>query len=317
MEAGSQAFIVDVRRLRVLRELAERHTITATAEALHLTPSAVSQQIAALAREAGVPLLARNGRGVQLTDQARILLGHAANVHTELERAQADLAAYSQGEVGMVSIGAFGTAISGLVAPALRSLRKERPRLTVRVAETEPPACFTRLDSGDLDLVITVDWRHAPYRGDPRYYRHDLLRDPFLVALPAHHPKAVLSSLQLADLADEVWISGNERSPCVEVAVAACLAAGFNPKIGHRVEDWAAVIELVAASAGIALIPRMAAHHPSTSVTLRHLRPDTPGRNLYAAMRAGSERSLLLRPVLSALDQASTTRVSRSSPVGL
>lgn len=142
---------VDLRRLRVLRELQERGTVGATAAALHLTPSAISQQLAALGRELGVPLLTPQGRGVRLTPQAVLLLEHAVRVDAELERAQADLAAFQEGTVGRVALGTFATAVAGLVAPAVARLGQERPGIQVAVLEAEAPTCFTRLDMGDLD----------------------------------------------------------------------------------------------------------------------------------------------------------------------
>src|SRR5512142_1412212 len=150
MESSSNTFTIDIRRLRVLRELRQRGTIAATAKALRLTPSAISQQLSALGREIGVPLLAPQGRGVRLTQQAELLLDHAAAIDAELERARTDLAAFERGTVGRVVLGAFATAIAGLVAPALERLRRERPRLRVSVQEIGA-ACFTLLDRGELD----------------------------------------------------------------------------------------------------------------------------------------------------------------------
>lgn len=132
----------------------------------------MSQQIAALARSVGVPLVVRHGRRVRLTPQANLLLGHA-----RLERARTDLAAFEEGEVGNVTVGAFATAISSLVAPALGLLSKGRPRLAVTVMEVEAPECFQRLDAGSADLVVTVDYQSGPRRGDTRYERIDLVRE--------------------------------------------------------------------------------------------------------------------------------------------
>lgn len=296
--------MVDVRRLRVLRELADQHTITATAAALHLTPSAVSQQIATLSREAGVPLLSRSGRGVQLTSQARLLLDHAAVIHAQLERARADLAAYADGRTGHVSIGAFATAISGLAAPAVARLRRLRPELSVRVVQTQAPDCFTRLDTGDLDIIITVDWRNAPHHTDPRYTRRNLLTDPLLLAVPADHALASQPTLNLAQLADQPWIAGAPGGPCVEVSLAACAAHGFNPDVRHLTDDWNATLGLVAAGAGVALVPNLAVR-PTPGVVLRQFGPNGPARRIFAALRAGSEQSPLLIPVLAALSKTS------------
>jgi DNA-binding transcriptional LysR family regulator len=306
MEPFSEVLTIDVRRLRVLRELAQRGTVGATAEALHLTPSAVSQQIAALARETGVPLVAPRGRGVRLTPQALLLLDHAAAIGAQLERARADLAGFRDGSRGQVALGAFATAIAALVAPALARLGRERPGLRLVVREIEAPACFTRLDAGDLDLVVTVDYRLGPGRADARYGRLELLDDPLRILLPADHPRAAQAAVALADLAEDPWVSGAERGPCHEVGLAACAAAGFNPQVRHQVNDWGAAAALVAAGQGVALVPALAlpgALPPGVAVR-PPAGPQVPGRHLYAAYRAGAGDHPSLAPVLAALAAA-------------
>lgn len=302
----SNTLMMDVRRLRVLRELHQRGTVAATAEVLHLTPSAISQQISALAREAGVPLLAPRGRGVQLTPQALLLLDHAAAIEAQMERARADLAAYHKGLSGRVALGAFATAFEGLVAPVLARLARERPGLRVAVLETEAPDCFSRLDAGSLDLVVTVDHRTGPSHGDGRYRRVDLLDDPLLAAVPEGDPLAGTAALALADLAERAWILGAMRGPCQEVGLAACAASGFSPDIRHQVNDWSAVFALVAAGGGVALVPRMAVPAGGVrGVALRSLEgPQRPCRHVYAALRAGSEAHPSLTPVLDLLVEA-------------
>ncbi len=174
----SRDFTIDLRRLRVLRELQQRGTVSATAQALHLTPSAVSQQLASLAREVGAPLLERTGRRVRLTGQAKVLLSHAVIVQEQLERARADLAAWDDGELGEVRIGSLSTGISALVAPTFSRLERSRPGIAVRIVESEPPEVFTKLDAGELDVVVSSDYQGGPPRHDPRYHRVDLLHDP-------------------------------------------------------------------------------------------------------------------------------------------
>lgn len=303
MKSSSNTFTIDVRRLRVLRELHALGTIGATAAALHLTPSAVSQQIAALSREAGVPLLTRRGRGVCLTPQARLLLDHAVAVDGQLERLRADLAAYDEGLVGRVVIGAFATAITGILAPAVTRLADERPGLWLSLREVEAPECFHRLSSGDLDLAVTVDYQDGPHRRDPRYLRHDLLADPFDVALPAAHPLAAKAAIGLADLAGETWVIGALDGPCGQVGLSACAAAGFSPDIRHRANDWSAVFALVAAGFGVSLVPRLAmpAGPPSGVVARAVSAPVRPVRNVYAAARSGSEHSPSITPVVAAM----------------
>src|SRR4029079_7881608 len=150
MEPISRHFIFDLRRLRVLRTLEQRGTVAATAEALHLTPSAVSQQLAGLSRDVGGQLLEKHGRGVRLTGPARVLLNHASVVQEQLELARADLAAWQDGDLGEGSGAALYTDISALVASALVELRATRPNLQIRVLEDEPPGLFARLDAGGI-----------------------------------------------------------------------------------------------------------------------------------------------------------------------
>src|SRR4051794_16609840 len=147
---------IDVRRLKVLRELDQHGTVTAAAAALHLTPSAVSQQLSGLARELGVPLLEKDGRGVRLTGQGSVLLRHAEAVAEQLERARAELAGFEAGTLGRVRIGSLSTGIAAVVAPALAQLRSIAPGLRIQVTEYEPTTAFDRLDTGEFDVVVSV-----------------------------------------------------------------------------------------------------------------------------------------------------------------
>jgi DNA-binding transcriptional LysR family regulator len=313
METSMNTFTIDIRRLRVLRELRQRGTIAATAKALFLTPSAISQQIAALGREIGVPLLTPQGRNVRLTQQAELLLEHAVAIDAELERARTDLAAFEDGAVGRVVLGAFATAITGLVAPALERLQRERPRLRLSVHEIGA-ACFTLLDRGELDLVVTVDHRGGPARGDRRYVRWDLLDDKLLVALPRRHPLAAKRSIDLLSLAGEPWIVGGTGGPCQEVGLAACAGAGFAPEVVHGVDDYGALLRLVAAGCGVGLVPELAVGRaPPPGVVLRPPSGTRPCRHLYAAVRAGAERSPCIAPVIAAILTAAQERSAASA----
>lgn len=318
MESGSKFFTIDLRRIRLLQELRERGTIAATAEAMHLTPSAVSQQLRVLAREIGAPLLVRSGRRVRLTSQAHVLLEHAARLNAELERARADLTAHGQGELGRLMVGAFGTATSGFVAAAVASLGSSLPLLEVGVIEVEAPDCFSALLAGDLDVVVTVDYLGGPPRTDPRFHRVELMRDPFDAVLHESHPAAQAPSLELAELADQRWIIGTGAGPCYEVTASACAAAGFSPDVHSRVSDWGAVTALVAAKAGVAIVPRLALTCSLPSgVAVRPIHPQSPTRNIYAAVRAGAEQAHAVKHLLTELQAASgqATRPPLAPPV--
>ncbi|MGV9451245.1 LysR family transcriptional regulator [Streptomyces sp. NPDC003635] len=315
MEPVSENFTVDLRRLGVLRELRRRGSLARTAEALHLTPSAVSQQLAALSRELGVPLTEREGRGVRLTGQARVLLDHADLIAAQLERARADLAAYGEGGRGQVTIGCFSSGVLGLLPGALGALASRIPRLRVDVVEAEPPDLFTALDAGRIDVAVAVDFAATPPHTDRRYHRVDLLTDVLDIAVPAHHPLAGRPTVALRELAEEPWIVGDARSCCGAVARSVCAAAGFTPDIRHAVNDWAALAALVEAGQGVALVPRLVRPlHAHRRIALLAPEGDPPSRNVFAAVRAGSEADPVLTAVREELLSAAASPAGSGTP---
>ncbi|MFI9549411.1 LysR family transcriptional regulator [Streptomyces sp. NPDC052016] len=311
MESLSSSFTIDLRRLTVLRELQRRGSLARTAEALCLTPSAVSQQLAALARELGVPLTEREGRGVRLTGQAKVLLAHADVIAAQWERARADLAAYAEGGRGTVTVGCFSSGILGLLPAALRALRARLPQLRVDVVESEPPDLFTALDGGQVDVAVAVDFAAAPPSTDRRYTRQDLLTDVLDVALPPGHPLAGSTEVPLRELARDPWIVGDARGCCGAVTRAVCAAAGFTPEIRHAVDDWAALGGLVEAGQGVALVPRLVRSlHAHRDLALRPAAGEPPSRNVFVAVRAGSEGDPVLAAVREELGAAARSLTS-------
>ncbi|MFD9544716.1 LysR family transcriptional regulator [Streptomyces sp. NPDC060022] len=294
----------DVKKLRILRTLRDRGTVTATAEALLMTPSAVSQQLTNLAKQLGVPLLEAQGRRVRLTDAAHLVLRHAEAVFAQLERADAELTGYLRGEAGQVRVGAFSTAVPALVVPAVRLLAADRrPSPQVRVREAEAAQAYELLSAGEVDLALSLA-AHAPTARDPRFTLVPLLADPLDVALPAAHPLARTPGLRLADLAAEPWIFGGS-GPWSQITTAACEAAGFVPEQAHSASGWTAILAMVEAGMGVALIPRMAsaADRPREGVAMRVLDADRPRRHVVAAVRQGAERGPAVARVLAALEQ--------------
>ncbi|OUC88137.1 LysR family transcriptional regulator [Streptosporangium minutum] len=182
--------MIETRRLRTLRAVADHRTVTAAAAALHLTPSAVSQQLVALEHEVGHRLLERDGRGVRLTSVGRILLGHANEVLAQLERAGADIAAYTTGTAGEVKVASFATAIGLVVAPAVGTLRDKEPGIQVRVLDAEGDQSLTMVLDGVVDVAVAVEYRGAPAEDDRRLSRIPLYSEPFDVVLPRGHPLA-------------------------------------------------------------------------------------------------------------------------------
>jgi DNA-binding transcriptional LysR family regulator len=296
--------MIDVRRLRALRELADRGTIAAAAASMHLTPSAVSQQLQALEAEVGQRLVEPHGRSVRLTPAADVVLRHADAMLVEVERLQAELQQLGEGRTGRIRIGAFSTAIAGLVLPALASPRERDAALDVRITDIEAPDAFVALARHELDVVISMEADTAPEPDDPRVVRHPLLADVLDAALPAAHPLAAGEALCLADLADETWIAPPTGWSCEHVINAACTNAGFRPDVRHRSHDWTAVLALVAAGLGVATVPRLAQFAPPPGVVIRDLGPDAPARHLFAACRRGAEAHPAVELVVAALQDA-------------
>jgi molybdate transport repressor ModE-like protein len=297
--------MIDVRRLRVLREVAEHGTVAAAADALHLTPSAVSQQLAALEREVGQPVVERNGRGVRLTGAAEVLVGHANVVLAQLEAAAADVAAYADGLVGTVRIAGFATGIAEIVAPAAAALRTTHPGLHLAIAEQEAPACFVAVTRGDVDIALSMASRLAPPVDDARYERLALRVDPLDAVLPAAHPLAGEPAVDLTALASEPFVGPPDDTSCHDVTVNGCAAAGFTPAFAHRSLDYYAMMALVGAGLGVALVPRLGQAVVPAGVVVRPLAGPVPARHVFAATRAGAARRPTVAAVLDAFVAAS------------
>ncbi|MFF8829626.1 LysR substrate-binding domain-containing protein [Streptomyces sp. NPDC015131] len=296
----------DIKKLQILRTLRDRETVTATAEALLMTPSAVSQQLTNLSKQLGVRLLEAHGRRVRLTDAAHLVLRHAEAVFAQLERADAELAGYLQGEAGEVRVGAFSTAVPALVVPAVLRLRSAHPGLEVRVREAEAAEAYELLSAGQVDLALSLA-AHAPSARDPKFSRVPLLADPLDVALPAGHALAGAPGLRLADLSGERWIFGGS-GPWSEITRAACEAAGFVPEQAHSAAGWTAILAMVEAGMGIALVPRMAAAERASGVVMRVLEADQPRRHVVAAVRRGAESAPAVARLLAALREVAARR---------
>jgi DNA-binding transcriptional LysR family regulator len=288
-------------RLATLREVADRGTIAAAADALHLTPSAVSQQLSALEREVGHRLVEPSGRTIRLTPAASLLVERAGTIFAEVERTRAELAAHAAGERATVNVGAFPTALVALVAPAISRLRDEAPGVQPRIVEVETPDAIERLAREELDLVVAMEAPGAPARDDARFDRLDILRDRLDAVLPDGHRLAGRREVRLADLADEPWIAPSEGWSCEHVFLGACQAEGFSPGIVHRSTDWLAVVALVQAGMGVALVPRLARGSIGPGVAVRPLAGDPAARHIFAAWRRGADSAPTFRAVVELL----------------
>jgi DNA-binding transcriptional LysR family regulator len=296
--------VIDVRRLRTLREVADRGTVAAAADALHLTPSAVSQQLAALAADAGAPVVERAGRGVRLTPAAEVLLRHADTLLAQVERLHVDLDAERRGELGELRVAGFATSLRGLVAPAAARLRETAPGVRLRIVEAEAPEAQRALAGHDVDVMVSFESAGSPQPRDPRYHREELLADILDAALPEDHPLAAHDELDLRELAADPWVRPPVGWACDEVVQAACRNAGFTPAATHRSGDWMTSLALVGAGLGVALVPRLAHISPPPGVVVRPLAGPPPCRHIFAVCRRGAEGRPALRALLDGLAEA-------------
>jgi DNA-binding transcriptional LysR family regulator len=282
---------LDVKRLRVLRELAERGTVAATAEALSFTPSAVSQQLSALEREAGVVLLEREGRRLALTDAGRVLVAHADTVLAQLERAEADLRAASTEISGTLNVAAFSSFARSLLPRAAAAMLRHQ-HLQLHVRDAEPQDSIPLLRLGELDVVVAQRFPYVPRDFGPAFHVVELFDDPLHLATGLGHHDA---APRFAALAGRPWVAGHPGTSCHEVVVHACHAAGHEPRIVGFSNDFAVVAALVAQGVGLALIPEIAHDQAPPEVTLRPLDPPL-SRQVLAVVRAGAEE----RPAVAA-----------------
>ncbi len=295
--------MLNVHRMRVLREIDAAGSIAGAAQNLFMTASAVSQQMAVLEREVGTPVLERSGRSVRLTPAGERIVAHTERVLAVLEEAQADIDEVAKGVAGRLDTCAFPTAARALLVPALTRLREINPRLEVTLVDLEPEDSIPALKTGRLDLVLTYEFDHLPEPEDPGVERHLLMTEPMFVALPATHPRAA-GPVNIADLRDEQWIVGRDGSTFLEVQVRIANEAGFQPKVDLQSNDYQVILAAVAAGLGVALAPPMAFFAPNPGV-VTHLPADVEVmRRIVAVIRRGSGRSPAIAAALHALRQA-------------
>ncbi|MGX1130223.1 DNA-binding transcriptional LysR family regulator [Streptomyces glaucescens] len=296
---------LDVRRMQVLRAVVGTGSVTAAAARLGYTPSAVSQQIAALEKEAGTELLERVGRGVRPTAAGVLLTEHADAIARRVAEAETALADLLAGRTGRLSVRYFATAGAALVAPAVARLRALHPGVQVelRLADTRDPLPDVR--EGRADLALVVGRPQTAGQDGVRLLR--LLDDPYLAVLPKGHPLAARRSVDLAELAGEPWVGSEWPGPCLDAQLAACEAAGFRPRFVVDSEDYATAQGFVAAGLGVTLIPRLGLGGRHPEVAVRRLRSPEPARTISVALRATAPPQPALASFVEALREAAQT----------
>ncbi|CAA9504924.1 MAG: Transcriptional regulator, LysR family [uncultured Solirubrobacteraceae bacterium] len=295
--------MLDVKRLRVLREVSARGSFSAAAEALSYTQSAVSQQIAALEREAGTVLVERNARGVRMTDAGRALVAHADVILARLADAEAELEAIAGMRGGRLRMVSFPTAGATIAPRAIARFRERHPGVEVTLEPREPDEGLDCLKAGACDIALTVEAGFEPIV-DGAIERHHLLDDPFYVCVRAGHRVATKARVRLADLAEESWILGTTgRCPDGLVLERACQGAGFEPRVAFQSDDYSAIQGFVAAGVGVCLIPDLALVAVRDDVVIRCLEGRPLVRRVLAATLADGYVSPAAAAMLEILDE--------------
>lgn len=306
--------MLDVKRLRILREVVSNGSFSGAADALYLSQSAVSQQIATLEREVGMTLLERTREGTKPTDAGRVLVSHADAAICRLEEAERELQAIAGLEGGEVRIASFPSASATLLTQAVSDFARRHPKVRLTVADAEPEESLPRLRAGDLDLAVTFDYpgNVAPEERDIDHTL--LLTEALYVALPESHPLAGRARVNMVDLADEAWLSGSTPSSCSLIVRSACLDAGFEPRIAFESDDYHVLQGFIAEGLGVTLLPDLALHTLRPGVVVRPAEPQAPMRRVWAATR--KTRSVATEVMRKALVEAGE-RCARSAEAKL
>ena len=299
--------MLDLRRLRLLRELHDRGTIAAVADALQFTPSAVSQQLAQLERETGVKLLERAGRGVRLTDPGLVLVEHAEALLERTALAEADLAAAAGTVTGRGRIAGFQSVALRLALPAMQALRRDAPRLRCELVEAEPEQALPALAIGDVDLVLGDVWQHQAWRLPAGVVRETLFDDPVRLVLPVRHPAARRhrEAVPLAELAGEAWSTGHAGMGWEDLTERVCRElGGFEPDIRFRTNDATVSLALVARGLAVTMLPELVLPRRGAGITLRRIADGPVGRTIFVATRAADAARPSTQALLAAVRAA-------------
>ena len=275
--------MLDVKRLRVLKEVAEQGSFSAAATALSYTQSAVSQQIATLERETGATLVQRGTRGISLTDAGQALVRHADAILTRLTDAEAELEAIAGLRGGRLRIASFSTAGSALIPKAIALFSSRHPGVELSLVEADPEESVPKLKSGELDLALVFEPNDISEMEDSGVERLHLLEDVFSVALQPNHPLASKRRVRLKDLEAEAFVQPTGDCACSDVVTHACNAYGFTPRVAFESDDYLQIQGLVATGVGVALIPDLALAAVRDDIVLRPISPNPPVRQILAA----------------------------------
>src|SRR5215210_3979084 len=280
--------MLDIRRMKVLREVAAKGSFSAAAEALNFTQSAVSQHIAALERETGTQLVERFSRGVRLTEAGTVLVTHADAILARLESAEEDLAAIAGLRGGRLRLVCFQSAGATVVPRAVATFHGRHPDVELSLVEAEPDEAAVLLKAGEVDLALVYD--HPATMLVPELELTHLLDDCYDALLPAGHALSQRRRLSLADLSEDPWILSTSTCGCRQITQSACRDAGFEPRVAFEADETLAAQALVAAGVGVTLLPRLALASVHPKVVARRL-AKPPVRRIWAARPPASFQS--------------------------
>ena len=275
--------MLDVRRLRALSELAAHGSFSAAADTLGMTQSAVSQQIAALERDVGLPVVRRGTRPVELTEAGSVLTRHARGILARLETVEQEVAEIGERRRRRLRFGCFPTVLGTLMPAAFARFRRLHPDVRLTVVDDHLHRLAPRLESGELDLAGIYDHEALPDLGAGNFERVPLLTDRFQAVLPAGHPLSRRRAIHLEDLRGETWIGGAPSSAWFRIVRHACQQAGYSPQADVASDDYIAVQALIAAGLGVSVIPGLAVRHPLPGVAVRPFTSAAPVRRISAA----------------------------------
>lgn len=295
--------MLNLERLRTLHAVSTTGSVRGAAEALHVTTSAVSQQLSRLEREVGQRLLERQGRGIRLTDVGDLLAEHAGRLLRQVELVETDLADHRGAVAGALSVAAFATAARGLLPPMLQSLRHRHPDLSARLVELEPHESIAQLRHADVDIAVVQDWPEEPLTIPDGISSAPLLEDVLDVALPARHPLADRSEVTLDALRDEDWVAWPSDEICHGWLENTLRRNGIERRIRHTASEHSTQLALVAAGLGAALLPRLGRGPAPEGVRFVPLLP-APRRRVFALWRDSSTNRPACRAALRALQEA-------------
>lgn len=279
--------MLNLERLRVLHAVSATGSVAGAARVLHVTTSAISQQMSRLERETGQRLAERHGRGIRLTEAGLLLADSAGHLLAHAEEVEAGLAGYSGAVTGTLTIAAFATAARGLLPGALGDLRSCYQDLTVSLSEQEPHESIAALSRGLLDVAVVQDWAGDTLAVPDGLSRLDLMDDPFDAALPAEHALADRETVTIAELAADDWISWSTGQICHDWLIRTLRADAAEPRIAHTAGEHSTQLALVAAGLGVALIPRLGRESAPPHIRFVPLDPP-PTRHIFALWRTSS-----------------------------